>query len=302
MSNRNYLNYIIDKIKVKNARHGKKLTQSLTTMPQEFLLAAEDFFGNYEKFALANGKTLEYGIESYLKMIADMMYEYVQFARTGEYTCKSFEDAYKRVYSNPEVMEYYMHGLLFSQFLWKHHYTVLNFFSDNLPVYTSDTKSYLEIGGGHGLYLSNAMHVIGKDSTYDMVDISESSLNMAKSFVTQPGVNFTLADIYDYEPAQKFDFITMGEVLEHVEDPIRLLSRLGELVSDTGTIFITTPTNAPAIDHIYLFRNEQEIVNMIESSGFVVEKSIAVFSEDVDKEEGAKRNIALLYGAFIKKK
>lgn len=295
-----YLKNIVNNISLKNPLHGKKLKGALDGVGKDFHKKAESFFKRYETYALSQGKDLEYGIDSYLKMLSDMMYEYVQFVRTGEYTCKSFEDAYKNVYSNPDVMNYYMHGLLMSQFLWKHHYKVSNFFSDNLRKYTC--SSYLEIGGGHGSYLSEAIDIFGKKSKYEMVDISESSLEMAKTFVANKDVVFKLQDIFEYENVAPFDFITMGEVLEHVEQPKELLIALGKLLNDNGTAFITVPTNAPAIDHIYLFRNAQEIEDLIEASGFKVKESISVYSEDVSKEEGARRNIAMLYGAFIEKK
>lgn len=297
-----YLVKIIKAIREINSRHAKKLENMLSGMSTQYYQEADAFYKKYELFAAGTGKTLEFGINSYLKMIKDMMYEYLQFARTGEYTCKSFEDANERVYNNPEVMEYYMHGLLFSQFLWKHHHAVLSFFSDKLNKHSKNCSSYLEIGGGHGLYLLEAMKIIGDDkSSFHMVDISESSLNMAKTFVANAAVEYTLQDIYKFEPQNKFDFITMGEVLEHVEKPKDLLIRLGELINEDGTIFITTPTNAPAIDHIYLFRNEQEIEDLIIESGFEIIDKVSVYSEDVSREVGEKRNIALLYGAFIKK-
>jgi len=293
------LKYIIDYISERNLRHGKKLKKQLGNLSNEYYEHAETFFENYIQYAEHTGKSLEYGIDSYLKMLTDMFNEYLIFARTGEYSCKSFEDAYKKVYNNPDIMEYYMHGLLMSQYLWKHHHDILKFFQASLPTYKADR--YLEIGGGHGLYLDQAMKLFGSNCYYEMVDISESSLNMARTFINNDKVTFKLQDIYDYELEKPFDFITMGEVIEHVEDPVSILKALGNLLSDSGTAFITTPTNAPAIDHIYLFRNEEEIEAVIHNSGFEIIKKLSVYSEDVTPEEGARRNIALLYGAFIKK-
>lgn len=293
------LQYIVEDISAKNPIHGKRLRKALDGLHDEFYDNAEAFFVNYEKFATSEGKDLTFGIDSYLRMLSDMMNEYLNFARTGEYTCKSFDDAYEKVYNNPDVMEYYMHGLLMSQYLWKHHHSMVNFFKDGLKSY--NPKRYLEIGGGHGLYLSKAIEQFGDSPYYEMVDISKSSLEMAKSFVPHKNITYKLQNIYDYNLDSLFDFITMGEVLEHVEDPVSLLTALGKLLTDDGTVFITTPTNAPAIDHIYLFRNAKEIEDVIEKSGFRVIEKLGVYSEDVSDEEGEKRNIAMLYGAFLKK-
>lgn len=295
------LDQIINLVSEKNPQHGKKLKKTLGVMETEFYDKADTFFAAYEKFATSQGKDFSYGVDSYLQMIADMMGEYLDFARTGEYSCKSFSDAFEKVYNNPDVMEGYMHGLLFSQFLWKHHYSILDFYSQNITSYGSDLKSYLEIGGGHGLYVSEAINKLGDSLNYNMLDISESSLDLAKMFIQSNNVNYILSDIFEFQSKDKFDFISMGEVLEHVEDPGKLLSVLNSLLSDNGVIFITVPTNAPAIDHIYLFRNAFEIEELIEAAGFTIDKSIGVYSEDVSPEKGERDGITMMYAAFLKK-
>ena len=51
----------------------------------------------------------------------------------------------------------------------------------------------------------------------------------------------------------------MGEVLEHVEQPEVFLRRIADLAKDDAYIFITTCINAPAVDHIYLWRTTDEL-------------------------------------------
>ena len=190
------------------------------------------------------------------------------FIETGEYSNKSFSDVYLRVYSNPDVMSYHMHGLLLSQILWQQHYEMFSFFSCTLPLFKDGIRSYLEIGGGHGLFVSEALELLNKEVYFELVDVSQSSLDMAKKFITNGKVNFVLQDIFAYETARHYDFIAMGEVLEHVEQPEALLRRVSNLLTDDGYVFITVPANAPAIDHIYLFKNEHEIRNLAEAAGF----------------------------------
>ena len=93
----------------------------------------------------------------------------------------------------------------------------------------------------------------------------------------------------------------MGEVLEHVEDPVALLTRLRTLLNDNGIIFITAPTNSPAIDHIYLFRNAQEIREVIGKANLTIVEDIGIYVEDVSIEVAEKLKITLMYGAFLKK-
>tara|TARA_R110001592_G_scaffold173524_4_gene412163 strand:- start:3 stop:902 length:900 start_codon:yes stop_codon:yes gene_type:complete len=297
----NYLEDIIIKIAVENPVHGKKLKKNIGKQTQEYKNKANEFFGTYIDFAKKSDKDLDYGVACYLRMLADVNQEYIAFLETGEYTTKSFEDANRRVYNNPEVMEYYMHGLLMSQYLWVHHNDIYKFFVGNIIAYKNDVKRYLEIGAGHGMYISEATKLLSSDTVYDVVDISPTSLEISKSFIAKKDINYMLTDIYEYEPSEKYDFITMGEVLEHVEDPISLLKCVASLLKDDGTLFITAPANAPAIDHIYLFKNAQDIRDVITKAGLKVEIEHAEYVEDVSPEIAEQFKIALMYGAFLKK-
>lgn len=294
------LNYILEKIREANPIHFKKLRKNLKKQNESYLLKANDFFNKYQKFALDNGKDLDFGIACYLKMLSDFTRETVLFMETGEYSTKSFADADERVYNNPEVMEYYMHGLLISQFLWVHHNDIHEFFIQHLGNFKTNTFNYLEIGAGHGMYISEAIRIFGSNVNYDVVDISPTSIEISKQFIDKPTVEYHLSDIFDYRPNKKYDFITMGEVLEHVEEPIKLLQQIKELLHPDGCLFMTTPANAPAIDHIYLFRNAQEIIDICHKAGFEVVYEYQKYVEDVPKEIAERMKITLMYGAFLK--
>lgn len=297
------LNTIIQKIEDKNARHGKKLRKNLVGLEEEFYSEANQFFKKYEVFATKEGKGLDYGIDSYLRVVSDTLYEQIRFMQTGEYSCKSFADAYEKVYDNPEVMEYYMHGLLMTQFLWTHHFDILKFFRKSLNSIDGKVSKYLEIGGGHGLYLDEAMRIFGPDTAnYHMVDISKSSLEMAKSFVEGKGVKYMLQDIYKYDVDTKYNFITMGEVLEHVEKPVELMEQIHRLLKDDGYAYITAPANAPAIDHIYLFENAADIRAIFDKAGFKVVDEISIYTEDAKKAKKFNLKVPMMYGALLQKK
>jgi trans-aconitate methyltransferase len=94
----------------------------------------------------------------------------------------------------------------------------------------------------------------------------------------------------------------MGEVIEHVEDPVALLNKLKELLAPNGVIFMTTPTNAPSIDHIYLFRNALEVIDVIHEAGLEVIEDIKVYAEDLPEEMAIKLKVTMMYGCFLKLK
>ncbi|SHN33211.1 class I SAM-dependent methyltransferase [Mucilaginibacter sp. OK098] len=295
------INYIYNKIEAINPIHSKKLKKNIAFFDERYDKLADAFFKKYIQILQLQNKTLDYAIDCYLQMIADVNSETIEFLRTGKYTSSTFEEVNQRVYARPETMEYYMHGLIMSQFLWKHHYQMLDYFINTLPGYRNKTKSYLEIGVGHGLYLSKALEILDDKTTLTAVDISRTSIALAKSFINDDRIAYNLENIYDYNNGEKFDFITLGEVLEHVENPLQLLLKIYGLLSDNGVLFFTTPTNAPAIDHIYLFNNVNEIQAIIKAAGFEIESERSFLSEEVSPEKAEKFKIAILYGAFVKK-
>jgi 2-polyprenyl-3-methyl-5-hydroxy-6-metoxy-1,4-benzoquinol methylase len=293
---------IVAQIDEKNPLHSKKLKKTLKKMDDAYFNRASEFFSKYLKLLEGENKTLDYAIDCYLQMIADVNFESVSFIETGEYTSKSFDEVNKRVYGNPAIMEYYMHGLLMSQFLWTHHYDILLYFNKTIQANKSQITNYLEVGGGHGLYISEAIAIIGEQANYDLVDISKSSLDIATKMINNDRVNYRLTDVFEYFPEKKYDFITMGEVLEHVEQPVKLLEKLGSLLSDTGKLYITTPTNAPAIDHIYLFRNADDIRQVIYQAGFDIEDEICIYSEDLPPEIAEQYKISMMYAGVLTKR
>lgn len=295
------LEYIVERICSLNKIHGKKITSNLKKFDEEYYSRVDIFLTKYVKLLQGDNKTIDYAIDCYLQMVADINYETVQFIRTGEYSSKSFAEVNQRVYNNPDVMKYYVHGILMSQFLWAHHYNILLFFNKIIKENSNKISSYLEVGGGHGLYISEAIEIIGDKAKYDLVDISRSSIEIATLMIADDKVSFTHSDIFNYEPASKYDFITMGEVLEHVEEPIKLLEKLFTLLNDEGKLFITAPTNGPTIDHIYLFKNADDIRKVILSAGFEIEKEFTIYAEDVPEDIAEKYKVSMMYAGVIVK-
>ena len=292
---------IIELIQQQNPLHAKKLKRNLKSLSEDNVVHYQLFVDKYETYLKSIDKNLDFAVDSYLKMISDFVLEQLRFIETGKYSNTSFEEVNNRVYNNPKVMEYFMNGLLLSQVLWKHHYLIYSFFTKNFPTYTKNIKNYLEIGGGHGLFISHAIDVLPVGTKFSLLDISPTSIEISKNFIGKSNVNYILENIFNFEINQKYDFITMGEVLEHVENPVELLVKLKNLLNDLGTIFITTPTNAPSIDHIYLFSNAEEIRSIIDAAGLTVVDDIKAYAEDLPEEKAIELKITMMYGCFLRK-
>jgi 2-polyprenyl-3-methyl-5-hydroxy-6-metoxy-1,4-benzoquinol methylase len=295
------LSTIIEKVEKLNPVHGKKLRDNLAGCDCAYLSHVERFLKKFSRYLRSLNKDIDFAVDCYLKVVSDMLYEQIRFLQTGEYSCTTFSDAYHRVYGNSEVMEYHTQGLLLSQILWKQHYAMMSFFTQRLPDYKDSVKRYLEIGAGHGLYASEAIRALGNDIHVDVLDISPTAIALAKHFIDDDSVCYVEKDIFSFQPDLPYDFITMGEVLEHVENPRFLLLKARELLHDRGVMYITVPANAPAIDHIFLFNTIADIRDIIVQSEFTIINETSSCSENMPSGKAEKLKVPMMYGAFIKK-
>jgi SAM-dependent methyltransferase len=293
------IHQLAEKLERINSVQGKKIQKHLSACDSVFYERSEFFLSRYYNLLSFLQKDWDYALDCYNKLIADMTCYRLEFLRTGEYINKSFKDVQQKVYETPEVMEYHMHGLALAQFFWIDQYERFRFFADNLAKYKP--VEYLEIGPGHGLYLLEAVRQLKPDCFFHGVDISPTSILMTQQVVGETAATFSHFDILESDERKKYDFITAGEVIEHLEDPKSFLRKISELLSDDGVLYLTTPVNAPMIDHIYLFREVDEIRNLINSSRFKIINETGMFAENMKSEKAKKYKVPYMFAAFIKK-
>jgi 2-polyprenyl-3-methyl-5-hydroxy-6-metoxy-1,4-benzoquinol methylase len=279
--------------------HAARLGLWISQRDEAYLAKATDFFRRYRDYIESTGRTLEYGLDCYLKLRARMVHERLEFLRSGHYANRSFAEVEKQIYSNPAAFEYHMHGLMFAQFFWPEQYTRFRFFSDHIRNELAQGGRYLEIGGGHALYILEAMSQAPWNTAFELVDISPSSMALAQGITRGLAIDFRLMNICDFAPDVKFNFITMGEVLEHVEAPLQLLVQVRNLLAPGGKTFISTPANSPTIDHIYLFNDADEIRAMLKDAGFEILREATQYADNVNAEKARKLKVALMYAAFV---
>jgi SAM-dependent methyltransferase len=299
--NKDYVALNLQLLESSNPVQAKKYKMFLENCNQLYYKKANWFFSLYENLLKDLGRDFSYTVDCYNQMISEMLLERIGFLSTGRYSNTSFSDVSQRLYKNPEAFEHHMHGLALAQFVWWDQYQRFDFFAQNISQYINKTHCYLEVGAGHGLFIAEAISQFKKETIFDLVDISPTSLEMSQKVLSGYPVNYFLQDIFDYYPEKKYDFITIGEVLEHLEDPKRIMLRLKELLKDNGIIYLTTPANAPMIDHIYLFNNDEEIRDLVRDSGFEIENELTAFAENMDEKKAIKNKVPLMYAAFIKK-
>lgn len=299
---------LIDRIYAKSTLQKKKLERFFENCGDEVYWEHANTFGDrFCKYLYSMGLKEDYAVDAYLKMCSDILNEQIKFLKTGKYSCTSISDAYESVYSKEDVMRPYMVGVALSQFLWENHYKIYTFFLDIVKrTENQNIEDYLEIGAGHGLFMAAAIENL-KAQNYRVVDLSPISINICKNILgylidgNQVMPEFTEMNALDFKEDVKFDFITMGEVIEHVEDPRPLLKNIARLLKPNGKAFLTTCANSPCIDHIYLFNNVEEIRDLFKECGLQIVEELVL---PIEKNENSVIDNKLLgtsYAAVVKR-
>jgi ubiquinone/menaquinone biosynthesis C-methylase UbiE len=283
--NRAFLSLVVLDIKKKDPLQFKQLQHSMRSVLDDDF---DDFNELHEvvcDYFKKNDISPEQVADDYLRMIKDMRKETAYFIEHGSYSCKSQEEALKKVYSQPKAMEYYLNALLVSNLLWVHHLKMLLFFKRHALV--KQRTTVLDIGSGHGLYSYYARQA-QPDNYIDIVDISNSSLKMTRGIVGDDRVQFYKMDVMNLPTSEcSFDLIILGEVLEHVDDPKKMIDHVKRFLRPQGVLWVTVPTNAPAVDHVYLFDSEKSVLDMLDDSGLRIVDTLTLRVDSLTELIGA---------------
>lgn len=295
---------IVDLISNRSPFQKKRLHSYLETCDDTFFQEADELASRYEAFLIERGISMDYAVDAYLKMCSNMLRCQIEFLRTGNYPLLIAEQAKITVYESETEMLSYMVGLGISQFLWPTHYQMFSFFKKVINENAKSVSSYLEIGPGHGLYMEYALSQFHKLDVAVAIDISPTSLDLSRSIIqyfatVKKEIKFILGDVTKIDFDRDFDFITMGEVLEHVNQPKELLRKLKTLLAPGGKSFVSTCANSPAIDHVVQFNNVQQIRDLINSAGLTILFDLPLPVEPISVEEAETERITINYCALL---
>jgi len=298
------LQIILDNIYKKSPFQKKRIEKYLSQRDEHYFTEAEEFYRDLLRYLKGANITLEYVVEAYIKFCQDTVMHQIDFMKTGKYPMQSFAKAFEQVYDNDEEMSPYMLGLAVSLFLWKQHYEIFKFFSRHVAERRRTIGSYLEIGPGHGLYLKKALGYCHDDVRISMVDISKTSIRMTCSVINyfyphRKHMDCHVGNILELSLDQYFDFITAGEIIEHLEKPEEFLRIIKKLLAPEGSVFLSTCINASEVDHIYQFESVEEITGMIERSGFKTADELTLPSDEVSLEEAVEKKLSVNYCALL---
>lgn len=229
--------------------------------------------------------------------------EELHFRRTGRYRLSTFAEADAQVYSNMELMSRYMNGVLASQLWWRNHTQMLQYFHDDFLQGNPREFRHLEVGPGHGLFLSLAAASANCGSA-EAWDVSDASLMNTRAALAAMHLDREVvlkkANIFD-APSGGFTSIVFSEVLEHLEQPREALSILHGLLAEDGRIFLNAPVNSPAPDHLYLFETPEQILQMVSDAGFALESSRFSPCTGATVERARKWKLSISVGVILRK-
>ena len=219
----------LERIFEANPRQKKSVLETLENyFEDDDYIQLEEILAFYLQFY-----SLDRIADAYISFVGDTAEETRYFLINGRYRYSSFADTEKLVYSNREYMEKYMIGLALSGYLWSNHIRVYHWFKEIMSTYTGER--YLEVGPGHGRYFCEAVKK-GNFQKHDAIDLSETSVEQTKRFISatldetdQKKCTVFYQDAYSFEPERKYDFVVIAEVLEHLEDPERMLKKLNKI-------------------------------------------------------------------------
>jgi len=124
-------------------------------------------------------------------------------------------------------------------------------------------KRVVDVGCGGGI-LSESMALQGARVTG--IDLAEKPLKVAKLHRLESGVEvdyrlIAVEDLASAEP-ESFDVVTCMEMLEHVPDPVSVMSACARLVKPDGWVFFSTLNRNPK-SYLFAIIGAEYVLNML---------------------------------------
>jgi len=216
-------------------------------------------------------------VKGYESFALEIMRLQVDFERTHVYAPFSYMDMLELVYDNDEYMQTcYLPGLLLAWYLWPHHYRQLRFFQTFVrSMARASAQRFIDVATGTGIY--SRLALLRVPTTVGVgYDISTASCQFTTDHLTAFGVSGRYQMVRENvieETPEPVDWLICVELIEHLEDPMVLLRALRRMLNPGGKAFLATAINAPNSDHIWLYRNVDEVMAHLAEAGFWVEQA-----------------------------
>lgn len=119
---------------------------------------------------------------------------------------------------------------------------------------SSPGRQILDVGSGPGYFLAE-----GRRRGWDGIGLEPSAI--ARTY-SQKRLGLTIYDVEFDETLSKtwrdFDAVNLGEVLEHVLDPLGTLARAYDVLAPGGVCCVVVPNDFNALQHALVMRGQQQ--------------------------------------------
>lgn len=289
--NRIFSKRLIISISQHNMLQAKNIATQVALLDEKECAELEELIAYYD----SEGITPEQQAEMYLRFCRTTMEEQIYFSKTQKYRYNSFEQVENLVYKNEEYMRMYMIALALTLYLWKSNREIFRFYRSQIC--NAKGNYFLEVGPGHGRYISEAVRY-RNFKEYTGVDVSQTSIEVCRRHLMAKfdcienlpeNCFLKCMNFFNFDSTNKFDCIVMGELLEHVERPELFLKKAFDLATVGAFVFITIPINAPELDHIYLFEDIKQVEELIVNSSFKIKNKTVVLPDSMTLEKALSR-------------
>jgi len=164
-------------------------------------------------------------------------------------------------------------------------------------------KRVVDVGCGGGI-LSESMAVQGAQVTG--IDLAEKPLKVAKLHQLESGVQvdyrlIAAEDLAAAEP-ESFDVVTCMEMLEHVPDPLSVMTACARMVKPNGWVFFSTLNRNPK-SYLFAIVGAEYVLNMLpkgthEWSKFIKPHELASYARQAGLD--SVELMGMTYNPFLK--
>lgn len=248
---------------------------------------------------LLKDHSFDFLVAGYVYMTQRAIEETFYFKKHGDYRFHTFAEVNNSLYSNKKTMELYMVGLFLGEYLWETLLRVHRYYEKIIHEFSG--KDYLEIGPGHGKYFTEACR-LGRFRRYTAIDVSPTAIQMTEKFLNYNGVSMEgggtsvkllCKDVTMCDIESKFDFVVAQEVLEHIENPLKMLKQIRKLLTRRGMAYLLVPISAPSPAHIFLFKDREHVRDIVKQAGLEIVQEKYIVANEMALREAEKRKLPI---------
>lgn len=163
--------------------------------------------------------------------------------------------------------------------------------------YLKKGDSILELGPAEGA-MTDLLYPIYSEN-YTVVDAVVSYVDILKK--RHPGIKGEATLIEEYQPTQYYDSIILGHVLEHVDNPVKILRKCKSWLKTSGQIMLSVPNcNSIHRQAAVIMGLQENVKNLSEMDKTHGHRRVYSWQELADDFESAGLHVVKMGGYWLK--